>query len=397
MINRNLLANVKRFLLLAISIAGFLLSLEVMSDAFKLLSNETINSIISATANPFIGLFIGLLSTAILQSSSTTTSMVVVMVASGTLTLQNAVPIIMGANIGTTVTSSFVALAHITRKKEFRRAIAAATIHDFFNIITVLVLLPVELLTGVLSSSALLASKFVYSLDLNPTSGSSFGLGSVTTFISAGLYHSPYLLLFFSLFTLFLCIKSFTYTLKQLLIGNSLKRMQEVAFGSPLKALGVGTIFTAVIQSSSVTSSLLVPLVATNKVSIKRAFPFLMGANVGTTFTALLAAISKSEAAISIAVVHLLFNLLGVLLLYPVPAIRNLPIIMALQLGKATIKNRLTGFLYIMMTFFVVPFFLIYFSTQTPEVATKAAKTAGEEQKMIMPEKSRDKAAVKPD
>ncbi|MGB5976801.1 MAG: Na/Pi symporter, partial [Cyclobacteriaceae bacterium] len=111
----------------------FLLSIELIATAFGQLGRETARSIISATSNPFIGLFIGLLITAIIQSSSTTTSMVVAVVASGGLGLAQAIPIIMGANIGTTLTSSLVSLGYITNKNEFRKAIGAGTVHDIFN------------------------------------------------------------------------------------------------------------------------------------------------------------------------------------------------------------------------------------------------------------------------
>ncbi|MEJ2004323.1 MAG: Na/Pi symporter, partial [Cyclobacteriaceae bacterium] len=115
-----------------------------MGDSFNNLGREVAESIITATSNPFIGLFIGLLVTALIQSSSTTTSMIVALVASGSITLANAVPMIMGANIGTTLTSTIVSLGYIAKREEFKRAIAAGTVHDFFNILTVLILFPLE-------------------------------------------------------------------------------------------------------------------------------------------------------------------------------------------------------------------------------------------------------------
>jgi sodium-dependent phosphate cotransporter len=105
-----------------------------------------------------------------------------------------------------------------------------------------------------------------------------------------------------------------------------------------------------------------VPLVATKKVSLEKAFPFLMGANIGTTVTALLAAISKSEAALDIALVHFIFNIIGCMIFFPFPVFRNLPILVAKQLGEATVKYRMVGFGYIIVTFFLIPFLLIYFS-----------------------------------
>src|SRR3954470_6467340 len=108
----------------------FLLALDLMISSLQHLGTAAAETIIMATSNPFTGLFIGLLVTAIIQSSSATTSMVVALVASGSISLEGAVPIIMGANIGTTITSTIISLGFITKKKEFRRAVSAGTYHD---------------------------------------------------------------------------------------------------------------------------------------------------------------------------------------------------------------------------------------------------------------------------
>ena len=96
-----------------------------------------------------------LLATVLVQSSSVSTATIVGMVGAGTLPFAIAVPMIMGANIGTTVTSTLAALGSIRRAEEFRKAFAAATMHDFFNLMSVAILLPIELATGVLSRIAL--------------------------------------------------------------------------------------------------------------------------------------------------------------------------------------------------------------------------------------------------
>ena len=98
----------------------FFVSISLMSHAFKGFGSGFAERLIATTSNPFVGLFIGILATSIIQSSGTTTSMVVVLVASGTLSVRSAIPIVMGANIGTTVTCTLVALTHITRKEEFK-------------------------------------------------------------------------------------------------------------------------------------------------------------------------------------------------------------------------------------------------------------------------------------
>src|SRR5690606_6233657 len=110
---------------------------------------------------------------------------------------------------------------------------------------------------------------------------------------------------------------------------------------------GWGVLSTIVLQSSSVTTSLTVPLVAKKKVMLERLFPYILGANMGTTLTALLAAMFKSETAISLALAHLLFNLAGILIFLPTPWLRRIPITLALKFGELTLENKFLGFLYI--------------------------------------------------
>ena len=154
-----------KILLIAFFLYFFLVSIGLMERAFKGFGAGFAENLIRTTSNPFVGLFIGLLTTSIIQSSSTTTSIVVGMVGCGVLTVGNAVPIIMGANIGTTVTNTLVSLGHFTRRDEFRRAFSAATVHDFFNLICVAVMFPLELATGFLQKIATRMAEFLQSAE----------------------------------------------------------------------------------------------------------------------------------------------------------------------------------------------------------------------------------------
>ena len=106
------------------------------------------------TSNPFAGLLIGIVATSLIQSSSTTTSIVVGLVAGGALNLESAVPIVMGANIGTTITNTLVSFGHITNRIEFKRAFSASVVHDFFNILAVIVLFPLEIYYNIITRVA---------------------------------------------------------------------------------------------------------------------------------------------------------------------------------------------------------------------------------------------------
>ncbi|MDO1451225.1 Na/Pi symporter [Rhodocytophaga aerolata] len=340
----------------------FMLSLELMASAFNLLGRNIIEEIIKATSNPFISLFIGLLSTAIVQSSSTTTSMIVAIVASGALTLESAVPMIMGANIGTTITSTIVSLGHIIDKKAFRKAFAVAILHDFFNILVTLILFPLEYYFGLLSSLSRVVTSQVFGIASGPSTLVKLTVKPLADIVTSLTNQNGLILLILSVFLLFFTIRYLTNLLKKLVIGESQKRMDKYVFGSPTGSLLWGAGLTAAIHSSSTTTSFIVQLVAADKLSIKKAFPFIMGANVGTTITALIASISKSEAALSIALAHVLFNVIGVFIFFPIPVIRQIPVYLARYLGSLTMKNRLVGLIYIILTFFLIPFILIYLS-----------------------------------
>jgi solute carrier family 34 (sodium-dependent phosphate cotransporter) len=342
----------------------FLISLSLFSTSFGLLSGEIVNEVIAAISNPFVGLFIGLLTTAIIQKSGITTSIVVAVVAVGKLPILYAVPVIIGANIGTTITAMLVSFTHITKKKEFKRATSAAAAHNLFNIFGAVILFPLELLTHFLTDTSIYVTQLLKPFSSITKLGMK-GFLDVTAYPIADFLVSLaganlWLLLPISITLLFLSISSFTLLLKSVLMGERWHKLQDFVFGTPLRALSWGTLLTASLQSSSLTTSVTVSLVATRKVSLKKAFPFIMGANVGTTITAILAAISQSDTALSIAIAHLLFNLFGVLLFFPIPLFRNFMVNCAQFLGKMTQRNRSLALLYVLLIFFLIPFFLIF-------------------------------------
>lgn len=343
----------------------FLFSLDLMVSSLQHLGPLATETILLATSNPFTGLFIGLLTTVMLQSSSTTTSLVVALVASGSITLQSAVPIIMGANVGTTITSTIVSLGFINKKKEFKRAVAAGTYHDFFNILTVIVLFPLEYYYGFLSSlSSQIANYFITPTTVQvETKAPHFwqGFDPIVSLLQQ-LIPSAFALAILALSMLFGSILIFRRLISSVLKAKSPEVFSRFFFKSQLKSFGWGLVTTAAIRSSTITTSVVVPIVAKKIVSLKQAAPFIMGANIGTTITAFIAVTlnSNTSGAISIAIAHFLFNFIGVLLFFPIPVLRKLPISLANSLGRLTLKYRLAGLVYLLVTFFFIPFSLIY-------------------------------------
>ena len=122
----------------------FLLTLGIMGTGFKLLGGKSSAKMFDVADNPISALMIGILATVLVQSSSTTTSIIVSLVGADELSVNIAIFMIMGANIGTSVTNTIVAMGHFANKDDLRRGFAGATVHDVFNLLNVLVFLPIN-------------------------------------------------------------------------------------------------------------------------------------------------------------------------------------------------------------------------------------------------------------
>ncbi|XP_069447883.1 sodium-dependent phosphate transport protein 2A isoform X1 [Ovis canadensis] len=414
----------------------FVCSLDVLSSAFQLAGGKVAGDIFKDNAilsNPVAGLVVGILVTVLVQSSSTSTSIVVSMVSSGLLEVSSAIPIIMGSNIGTSVTNTIVALMQAGDRTDFRRAFAGATVHDCFNWLSVLVLLPLEAATGYLHHITRLVvasfnirggrdapdllkiitepfTKLIIQLDKSVITSLASGDESLRnhSLIRVWCYPDPtevptpmpraeantsrmlrnatlekcnhifvdtglpdlavgLILLAGSLALLCTCLILLVKMLNSLLKGQVAKVIQKVIntdFPTPFTwatgyfAMVVGASMTFVVQSSSVFTSAITPLIGLGVISIERAYPLTLGSNIGTTTTAILAALAspreKLSSAFQIALCHFFFNISGILLWYPVPCTR-LPIRMAKALGKRTAKYRWFAVLYLLLCFLLLP------------------------------------------
>ena len=372
----------------------FFVAIELIGDSFKLMGKGFAEGLVRTTANPFVGLFIGILATSLVQSSSTVTSMVVLTVAGGGLTVAGAIPIVMGANIGTSVTNTIVSLGHITRKDEFQRAMAGATVHDFFNLMAVAILFPLELGTRWLSTLAYEFEEVVIGLGgvdfLSPVKVITDPIAALVVGLAG---ENGVVVLVLGLLSLFVALRYLVKLLRALLLGRSEQLIHKYVFGNPALALLFGVLITVMVQSSSITTSVMVPLVGAGIVTVAQIFPFVLGANIGTTITAILAALVAAAdggpggvAALQVAFAHLCFNLLGVLIIYPFKPLRNVPIWLAEKLGELSVRNRGYAFAYVGTVFFVLPLVVIFatrgmdtsFYREAPPDAIEAPPPAGE-------------------
>ncbi|XP_071825572.1 sodium-dependent phosphate transport protein 2A-like isoform X2 [Apostichopus japonicus] len=448
------------FLLKPISVLFFLYfficSLDLMSSSFRLLGGREAGEVLGENEllnNPVCGLMLGILATVLVQSSSTSTSIVVSIVSAGLLNVQQAIYIIMGANIGTSVTNTIVSLAQVGKKNEFRRAFGAATVHDMFNWLGVLILLPVEVFTGYLyrTTSVILKSMNVKSNEevkiellkkltkpltsriiqidrniitliavseidssdksllkiwckkekihsiVNGTqeilyrSGNATQLATeivpVTQIEEVGIEKCNHLfvntnlseravggiLLLASLVMLCLCLIFLVKILHSLMKGRIafvIRKTINADFPGCLRhltgyvAILVGAGITFLVQSSSVFTSAMTPLVGVGVITLERMYPLTLGSNIGTTATGLLAALASSEGhlkeAIQIALCHLLFNITAITIWFPVTFMRKVPIYLAKTLGNTTADYRWFAIMYLICMFFILP--LVVFS-----------------------------------
>lgn len=349
----------------------FLLSIGLMGISFKGFGKEFAETLIGSTSNPFIGLFIGILATSIVQSSSTTTSIVVGMVGSGVINIDNAIPIILGANIGTTVTNTLVSLGHVGRKEEFKRAITGGSVHDFFNIMCVCILFPLELSFGLINKLASWMSKiFINVGGIKFTSPIKILTTPIINIIKNTVLKlslsnnlTYILLLIISFVFLFLALYFIVKIMRSLVIDKAEIVLNKIIGKHGLAAILVSLFFTAIVQSSSITIALMIPLIAAGILTVETMFPLIMGANIGTTTTAILASFATGNpAAVTVAFAHFIFNVIGVCCIYPITPLRKIPISLARNLGRLAFKKRRYVILYVLTLFFVIPGFLIMLS-----------------------------------
>tara|TARA_B100001142_G_scaffold326872_1_gene383285 strand:- start:757 stop:1896 length:1140 start_codon:yes stop_codon:yes gene_type:complete len=351
----------------------FLVSIGMIGSGFKGLGRGFAEELLSSSAAPLIGLFIGILATSLIQSSSTTTSLVVGMVAAGTfgddpiLAVTAAIPYIMGANIGTSVTNTIVALGHIVNKNEFKRAFSASIVHDFFNVLSVIILFPLQLYFGIISKTAnWMASLFMGAGTFTFESPIKMITKPTVTAIKdmfkmQDVINYNWLLIIVALILLFISLKYLTVLIRSLVMEKLEAFFDTHIFKTWIRALFFGVFITILVQSSSITTSLVIPLAGAGILQLRQIFPYTLGANIGTTITALLASlVSGTHAPLAVAFGHLAFNIFGISLIWPIEKVRNIPIQLAEWFAELAIVNRIFPIVYILVVFFLIPLSLIF-------------------------------------
>jgi len=326
----------------------------------------------------------------------------------------------MGANIGTSVTNTIVAIGQMGDGDQLERAFAGATVHDMFNFMSVAILLPVEVITGYLDALTGACvkgadtskgdswegpiKKFVAPLgdkiikankdivkdiakgDASCADGGGYypiicepGKPTYDTCPQVGLIAcdkdtndcpaffdatasahddkvSGGVCFFIAIIILFTCLIGLVTVLQKMLMGVSTRIIYKATDMNGYIAILIGCGLTVLVQSSSITTSTLTPLVGMGAIRLEQMYPLTLGANIGTTMTAIMAAmVTEGTASLQVALAHLFFNLTGIAIFYPVPYMRKFPLGAARRLGRMTRLWRGFPFAYIAVMFLLVP------------------------------------------
>ena len=362
---------------LAVVLALLLLisAVSVIGRGFRLLGDDRAHQLFAFAGNPFVGLAVGVLATVIVQSSTTVTAIVVTAVGTGALTVNESVPIIMGSNVGTTVTCTFVALGFVGAREEFRRALMASTIHDFFNVLALVIFFPLELIFHPLARISGWLTDLLYGSSLPDPSNMNvirWLTRPVVTLVVdvvgriGTVYVGALLVVVVGIAMIFVAIRFLSRLLKVLMVGRARDALMVAVDRGPLRAMLTGFGVTVMTQSSTVTNTILVPFVGTGAITPKQVYPVTLGANLGTTLTALLAAFavtgSNAKTGLQTALVHIVYNVAAVAVIFGIPFLRRIPLRCAAWLADRSVDSKRFLATYLVVVFIVLPMSVILLS-----------------------------------
>ena len=399
----------------------FLFGLELLGSGAKVMGGCTAGELFGDETNPVAGLMIGILATVLLQSSSTTTSIVVSLVGADAVSTRQGIYMIMGANIGTSVTNTIVSMGHLGDGNQLERAFAGATVHDMFNFMTVAILFPLECASGMLyhlteacvknfesnegekwegpikkivsplGKKVIIANKKVISSvaaggscsDFYDEIGCTDNDNPTYETCKVGLIGcnkdndecpaffqptadrhedqiSGFVVFAISIGILFFCLFGLVHILQKMLLGTSTRIIYKATNINGYLAILLGIGLTMLVQSSSITTSTLTPLVGVGALRLEQMLPLTLGANIGTTMTAIMASlVAEGTNPFQVALAHLFFNIFGILIWYPVPWMRQWPLRAARALGRTTRIWKGFPIVYILVCFFLIPLILL--------------------------------------
>jgi solute carrier family 34 (sodium-dependent phosphate cotransporter) len=347
-------------------------AVSIISRGFAGLSGDAAHTMFAFAANPWVGLSVGVLGTVLIQSSTTTTAIAVTAVGSGALPIHGAIPIILGANVGTTVTPTLVALTYIGSRTEFRRALGASTIHDFYNLLALLIFFPLELiwhplerlsgaLTNALYGTGWLPDPNRFNFVRAATRPVENGVITATSHLSSTL--GPLFTIVIGAVLIFAAVHFLGKLLKLLMVGKARGILTKAVGRNAYLAMASGMAVTVVTQSSTVTNSVLVPFAGAGILTPAQVYPVTVGANLGTTFTTVFAAFAvvgqDAKIGLQAAFVHLIYNVFSIIVIYVIPVLRPVPLFCAETLARIAADRKWVVAVYLITVFIALPALVI--------------------------------------
>jgi solute carrier family 34 (sodium-dependent phosphate cotransporter) len=283
-----------------------------------------------------------------------------------------AIPIILGANVGTTVTTTLVALTFIGSRTEFRRALGASTIHDFYNWLALLIFFPLELiwhplerisgaLTNALYGTGWLPDPARFNFVRAATRPVEEAVLKATSHLSSTL--GPLFTIVIGAALILVAVRYLGKLLKLLMVGRARDILIKAVGRNAYLAMASGMGVTVLTQSSTITTSVLVPFAGAGILTPAQIYPVTVGANLGTTFTVVFAAFAvvgqDAKIGLQAAFVHLLYNLFAIIVIYVIPVLRPVPLFCAQTFARIAAERKWVIAVYLFTVFIALPALVI--------------------------------------
>ena len=380
-------------------LCSYLLNLSLIGVGFKLLEGKYSTNMFDEVGNPFSAMMVGIIGTTLLQSSSASTSIIITLAGAGMLSVDSAVMMIMGANVASTAIKTLLSLDYFRDRNKYAKGFASATINDILNFLTILILLPIQWSTKFLSAMTFemakhrtaphsdeytwgepikkliypatdLIAKYDHQIAYDISKGICSPNGDIKPcprpllkggkLFEAGLSDNTAGAICISLATPLACLSLFLLvkTLRKLFRKNAKNLLKDSANKGPNISMLSSCAMTMLMQSSSTSTSVIAPLCATDQINLKQTLPLILGANIGTTVTGLLAASvasSNPTEALQLALAHIFYNVLQALIWHPNERISNIPVNLSEKLGEIAGNHKTMPFLYTAGAFVGLP------------------------------------------
>ncbi len=310
----------KNLILALISLYFFISSIVFVKESIVLMGQDRVRDFLSSINDTITGVFAGWFGTALLQSSGAFDSIIIAFVSVGVMPTYVAVATIIGAEVGTTVTTQLVSVFGYIRKERerFKTSFLVGMLHYWYNFCSLLIFLSLELLFKVFTYIAQAGGLFFSKVPGISTIPSIFNL--ITPWVHFLLQYVPaWIGLIGGFILLLISLKNSEKYLSAAFASEMSKSLIQSTFGSTSKAFLAGLIFTIIVPSTSVMVSILIPLTTTGIIDTSyHILPYILGANIGTVFDVMIAALATGNpAAIGVWLVHLTINIVGACIFLP--------------------------------------------------------------------------------